>query len=290
MSSKLKYQGGATKQICMFWAGKERKKFSKLMWADKIKIEFQNQVIDFDVISFSGKKDFEEQILSLYSFLFYIGTPQKWILYSDGSHEEKEKKYLLEKFPFLQIKNWDSNSTLAHDDYLERYLKVSHLSKKLRAIAGHNYQRQTIYLDSDIVLYRNASVYFNSTLLQNHFWYIPETNWGSFREHKINEIQEMYALNSGLLILNKNFNFGYIFDYLQSLDSSFEYFTEQNSFNYSFKKQNANILDPRQFVIGLGDQFDFAMAFNTEEIAARHYVTPVRHKIWQKGWKWHFKK
>ena len=49
------------------------------------------------------------------------------------------------------------------------------------------------------------------------------------------------------------------------------------------------MLDPRQFIIDSTDQFDFALKYYPESIAMRHYTSPVRHKMWQRGWQWHFK-
>lgn len=284
MKHKLKYQGGITKKICLLLSNIERKKFSRLLKSEKIHIPAKNTKPDFDVISFSGAKDFEEQILSVYSFLYYIGTPKKWIIYSDGSYTESEKTFLQKKFLFLECKEWNYNKTLESNTPLKKYLEVCHLSKKLHAIAGHNYERQTVYADSDIIFYKNAYAYFDSDLLKEGLWYIADTNWGT-----VEKITELYPLNSGLMILNKNFNFELNFQYLNNLQGNYEYFSEQSSFNYSFKKQDGNILDPRQFIVNTEDQFDFRTAAHPKTIALRHFVNPVRHKIWQKGWGWHFK-
>jgi hypothetical protein len=59
-------------------------------------------------------------------------------------------------------------------------------------------------------------------------------------------------------------------------------------FEYAFRKQGAQILDPRQFIIDTEDQFDFSMKYHPGDMAMRHYTGPIRHKMWQKGWKWHF--
>lgn len=288
MKSKLKYQGGATKRICMWLAFAERKKFSKLVWSGKVNISYSNKNPDYDIISFSGKRDFEEQVLSILSFLYYAGTPRKWTVYSDGSYSAKEKELLLEKFSFLEVKEWNHNKKLDNNKLLQCYLEVCHLSKKLHVVLGHDYGRQTLYLDSDVVFYTNASAYFNSGILQQNFWYIADAKSGVFKDPGINNGKEVFELNSGLLILNKEFNFREVLDYLENLHGKFGYFSEQSSFNYAFKKQEAEVLDPNQFIVDTEDQFDFSMGFDRSKMALRHYVNPVRHKMWQKGWKWHF--
>jgi hypothetical protein len=274
----------------MFLASAQRRKFSKLLWEDKLAIPVKDSHSGFDIISFSGKNEFEEQVLSIYSFVFYVGIPQKWVIYSDGSHTEKEKQCLLRIFPFVMIKVWNENASLNDNKFLKSYLETCHLSKKLHAILGHQYERQTIYVDSDIVFYKNASAYFNSGTVKESLWYIPETNGDNFQENTLNEQNGMFALNSGLMILNNTFKSEYVFEYLENLNFNYGYFTEQSSFDYAFKKQKASVLDPRQFIIDLRDQFMFETIWEADEMALRHYVNPVRHKMWQKGWTWHFKK
>jgi hypothetical protein len=273
----------------MLLASAERKKFSRHLWAGKLDSLTKDKVSDFDIISFSGKNELEEQALSIASYLFHVGLPQKWTIYSDGSHTQNDIDCLEKLFPFVKVKPWNQNPSLAENQLLNNYLKTCHLSKKLHAILGHRYERQTIYTDSDIVFYKNASAYFNSCILNDHFWFLPETNWGSLKNENLSEAADMFVLNSGLLILNHTFDFNHVFTYLESLNNNFHYFSEQSAFNYSFKKQKACVLDPRKFIVDTEDQFDFGMSFEADEMAVRHFVNPVRHKMWQKGWKWHFK-
>ena len=44
-------------------------------------------------------------------------------------------------------------------------------------------------------------------------------------------------------------------------------------------------LDPRRFILDSGDQFDFSYLLPFDKIAIRHYTGPVRHKMWQAGWR-----
>jgi hypothetical protein len=289
MGLKLKYQGGVTKKICLSLATLERQKFSKELQKGKLPISINQTQIDLDIISFSSVRDMEEQALSIYSFLFYVGIPKNWIIYSDGSYTDDQKNYLKENFTFIQFLDWNHNKSLEENFLLKEYLAICPLSKKLQVILSHSYERQTMYIDSDILFYKNALFYFNSDILKKGFWYLPDTSWGARISDYQNILNDMFELNSGLLILNKNFDFTFVYEYLNSQRTNFQYFSEQSSFNYAFKKQGANILDPRQFIVNLQDQFDFSMSFNRDEIAVRHYVTPVRHKMWQKGWRWHFR-
>ena len=44
-------------------------------------------------------------------------------------------------------------------------------------------------------------------------------------------------------------------------------------------------LPPNLFVVGGKDAFSFRDAFNYKNIALRHFVGPIRHKMWQHNWR-----
>lgn len=285
MRKKIKYQGGITKVLCQKSAERHKKQFRQNI--AKIAVPVNPAEVDFEMISFSGATSFEDQVLSIISFLVYAGTPKKWTIYSDKSYTEEHKQVFKDKFAFVSVVDWDVYDYVRDNKLLGDYLKECHLAKKLNVIIGHPYQWQTIYVDSDIIFYKNISAYLNSGLLSTGLWYAPDPMWGDVEGYFKIKRESIYPLNSGFLILNKNFDPQDIFKYFESLHGKYHYFSEQSSFEYAFRKQQANLLDPRQFIIDSSDQFDFATKYYPDSIAIRHYTTPVRHKIWQRGWKWH---
>jgi hypothetical protein len=45
-------------------------------------------------------------------------------------------------------------------------------------------------------------------------------------------------------------------------------------------KNGAHRFDPAKYVLQLDDQFDFQDRYAGSSLALRHYVNPVRHKLW----------
>lgn len=288
MRKKLKYQGGLTKIICQQKAHRHKNAFKKkISESERFFTYPTNNHLKFEVISFSGVSSFEDQLLSIYSLLINVGLPLSWTLYSDGSYTQQHIDVFKKEFPFIIIKNWNEGDKYLVNKYLHEYSKVCNLYKKINLIASHYSDHQLMYVDSDIIFYQNMLSYINSELLDTHFWYVPDAI-GSVKKYFTLKPYDIYTLNSGLLFFNKHLNVGNIFEYLESLNGDYNYFSEQSSFDYAFKKQHAKILDPRQFIVDSSDQFDFSAKFRPDEIAMRHYTTPIRHKIWQNGWKWHF--
>ena len=287
MRKKIKYQSGITKFLCQQQAERNKKDFGKDLSKPENYLVLKSHEINFEIFSFSGASGFQDQILSIYSLLFYAGVPIKWTIYSDKSYTEEQKEIFKKLFPFVTVKYWDTYNHFNDNKLVKEYLAISNMAKKLNVILGHDYEHQTIYLDSDIVFYKNISAYLSSHLLSSGLWYVPDT-LGDVNNYFSIERESIYPLNAGLLVLNNTFDFGDIYKYFENLKGNYNYFSEQSSFEFAFRKQGANMLDPRQFIIDTSDQFDFSLKYYPENIAMRHYTGPVRHKMWQKGWKWHF--
>lgn len=244
--------------------------------------------VKIEIISFSGTAGFEDQILSIYSFLSYAGVPKKWIVYSDKTYSEEQIKLLKGLFPFVSVRDWDVFNHYRTNSSLKKYLQLSGLAKKLNIIIGHPYNGQTFYIDSDVIFYKNFKHYINSPMLQRGLWFISDLieDVGQFLKQ---EVSSVYPLNSGFLGLNEHFNASDIYEYLERLNGNFGYFSEQSAIEYAFRRQHAQLLDPRQFIIDTSDQFHFKIKYQPEFIAMRHYTSPVRHKMWQNGWSWHLR-
>lgn len=290
MKKKIKYQGGITRLICKKIALSQKEKFKKkIINTNSRFFEYSNSNrVDFDIISYSGSAAFEDQLLSLYSFVYYGGIPKSWVIYSDGSYTEEQIKIFKREFDFVEVLNWYHEGKFLDNKLILEWSKKFNFHKKLIAIIAHPLKRQTFYLDSDIIFYKNIKHYLEHTALQKGLWYVPDT-FGDMSKFFNGTTDYMYALNSGLLIFNKDFETEDLFIFLESLKGNYIYFTDQLAIEYAFRRQRADILDPRQFIIDSSDQFDFSTKYHPSEIAMRHYTTPVRHKMWQNGWEWHFK-
>ena len=299
---KLKYQGGLTKHLTTRRALRNRTKFSKLIndngylkvLANKIQ---SDKPFSAEVASFSSSRDFIDQVLSILSFLKYVGSPSRWTLYSDGSHSEQEVRLISESFDFLEFRlvNLDDPglevkaNLLEHRDSLIHYAKSHPLGKKLFFYLNHPVGSPTIFLDTDILIYSRASIMHNLIKENVDGFFLPEDAWGCLdsRYRALNG-EQLYQVNAGFFLLNHEISeIREGLNFLDSLNSQYEYFSEQTVFHILFRANSFLPLDPRIFVLNSSDQFDFSYMYNRESIAARHYTGPVRHKMWQRDWDWH---
>lgn len=258
-----------------------------------------SKIIDCEVISFSSNKDFSEQVLSILSFIRYVGTPAAWLIYSDGTHGDNEIEKIKAAFSFLKVIKEDVNN-FQNDNYLREslrpfkkelvhYAEKSPLGMKLLLYLNFKIKRTTIFLDSDVLFYEKSSCLQAMLQGKHGGWFLPDEAWGSLDSRFLNyTIAESIQVNAGFFIALKDFTTvteGLTF--LKTLDFKYEYFSEQTIFHIIISNNNFIPLNTDVFKINSGDQFLLKYLCSPKNIAIRHYTTPVRHKMWQKNWYWH---
>ena len=255
--------------------------------------------INCQIVSFSSTKDFSEQVLSVLTFIRYVGIPDAWTVYSDGTHTDAQIINAELAFPFIKIikeepKKFLSNNHIKkslqpYKNELVHYAETKVLGKKLLLYLNFEIKGPTIFLDSDVLFYEKSSNL--KTMIRNHLngWFLPDEAWGSLDSRYMSNIKaESCQINSGFILAIRDFSSvleGLTF--LKSLDYSYEYFSEQTIMHIILSSNDFASLDSDTFIINAGDQFQFSYLYGTKNIAIRHYTTPVRHKMWQRGWRWH---
>ena len=303
--TKIPGQSGLTKKITTAIGNSNRAKFAKkienelLSLFEKIN---QKKSIAMEVASFSSCNDFPEQVLSILTFIKNVGIPVKWTIYSDGSHTDKQKKQIAADFDFVKIISIDfigvnSLEELCCDElkpyhkYILDYANNHAFGKRLFYYLNHPLNHPTLFIDSDILFYEKANI-FETLINENpkaNGWYMPDILWGCLdSRYKATHCEQMYQVNAGLMfVINKFENYKKSLDFYKILKSKYEYFSEQTIINILLKDNSFMPLTPKTFILDAGDQFDFLYLYKPKQMAVRHYTGPVRHKMWQKNYKWH---
>jgi hypothetical protein len=302
---KFPGQGGLTKKIATSIGNRNRKKFTNQV--DRNLTNLLEQIkakspISMEVASFSSCNDFPEQVLSILSFVRFVGTPIKWTLYSDGSHTKKQIKQLQKDFDFLFIKSINfaelsSIEDLCKDEikpyhkYILDYGKKLALGRRLFYYLHHKIEFPTLFIDSDILFYDRANS-FDIILTEEpkpDGWFMPDAVWGCLdSRYKESYTEQFYQVNAGFMLVNKEFDIiknG--LDFFKIIDYNYQYFSDQTIFQIILKDNAFMPLTPKTFILDSGDQFDFSYLAKPKEMAVRHYTGPVRHKMWQKSYRWH---
>lgn len=304
--NKLPGQGGLTKKITVAKGKVNRGRFARKAAADLSLLVSQvskRKTIEMEVASFSSCNDFHEQLLSVLSFIRYVGRPIKWTIYSDGSHKQTQIDLLENNFDFLKVDkglNWSEIESLKglckeelepYENYLIDYAKKFPLGKKLFYYLNHSIEIPTLFIDSDILFYEHANV-LKLILTEKpaaNGWYMPDVSWGCLdSRYKAVNTEQIYQVNSGFIFANSAFkHIKESLEFFKTYNFIYEYFSEQTVYHHLLKNNSYMPLTPKTFILDSGDQFDFSYLFTPKQMAVRHYTGPVRHKMWQKNYKWH---
>ena len=236
--------------------------------------------INVTVICFSGAAQFADQLLSLSSFYLNIGVPSSYQIHSDGSHSE-EQIAVLNAIQNVKVLNNLAILKLPK----EAVIKFPTL-KKVEILDQTSIKGTTIFTDSDVLYFKKFSKYAN-TITQGN-WYLVDENFNYFDEDYLkNENKGNYPLNLGLLILNTQVDWNPVIDYIKNRfqQGVLGYWSDQTAAHILAVRENFKPLPVNEFVVGGNDNFTFGSAVNYNKIALRHFVGPVRHKMWQYSWK-----
>lgn len=284
---------GRLKLFASIILGRNKKnQFIKFIYSDnfvnKIKNISSDSVNNFELVTYCNSTSFPDLILSIVSFIKFVGIPRKWTIYTDDKFSDLQL-HIFSSFMFLKVLTWNH---LLSEKISNQYSHKWQL-RKFAAYGAHEQNGTTIYLDSDILFYSNFKKYIDD--FNKYNWYLPEPTEAENIDLdlliKFNFKKIMYTVNAGFFILNDTPDWILGFKYLDTcnFNASNNYFLDQSALNLMFSQdKNAKILDPRIFHASADDHFWFS-SLNPDLFAIRHYVGLIRHKMWQLGWKHLFK-
>ena len=240
----------------------------------------------FHVVSFSGSKTFEEQAYSVLSFYCNVGVPASWTVYTDGTYTSQQIS-LIKDIPFLRVLPWNERLQKRVESLIH-FGKINIWGNRIHAYMNHPIEGTTIFSDSDILFFNRFKFYEQELTKGN--WFIPDTgpNFDSYYFEICNQPQQPF-INAGLLVINKTLNWDKALNYIfnrSNAPSTWEHFTEQAAMHTMLiDEDELRCFNSEDFILSCTDSFKPAFDYNPRKIALRHFVSPVRHKMWQYSWK-----
>ena len=236
--------------------------------------------VNFNLVSFSGKKQFLDQLYSISSFYCNIGRPKSWIIYNDGTYSNEELDFF-KKIEGVTIEEASS----VRKELPEQALKKFPTLLKIEILKNITPGISTIFTDSDILFYKRFADFIKTLALQN--WYIIDEGFRYFDDDFLKKNKTgSNPLNLGFMVLNSKPNWKTVIDYIVAKykDGCLSYWTDQTACHIMAQNESFSPLPKEEFVVGGNDSFSFRSAVDYDQIALRHFVGPIRHKMWQRSW------
>jgi hypothetical protein len=243
----------------------------------------QTREIDVEVYSLSCDRDLPEQVASIRSFIRYVGIPKRFIVVSDGSYSSNSCKLLWQIHPCVEIVDIKSLFKDNLPKCVLDYANNSPMGKKLVVEMSLTVEQATIYVDSDVLFFPGSEVIV--ALSQSNkakAYYLPDCASAFDERIFSHESEKSHPVNGGFMLLKEPLNWNVALERLAQLKDAPNYFTEQTMLHLSMHQSQAATLCDRKFILRLDDQFIYPDLYANSTIALRHYVNPVRHKLWMK--------
>lgn len=280
--------GRINKKISSYAGNYNKARFQKFIYTKEFKTRVAEKLqsamlVNLELVTFTNSKNFPDLLLCVLSFISTTGLPRRWTIYADDKFLPAQKD-ILNEFKFLVCKDWFTNiSASDRNKYNSKWQFRKYLS-----FSTHPFTTTTIFLDSDVLFYKQFNKY--KEYIKEANWYLPDPADAFSIDEEIIKREEyklnMFIINSGFIVLNKmppwDIGMQYMDDCLAN--NSVTHFSEQSAINIVYNNDKfSNTLDPRLFHVSTTDHFKLAV-IKTDDLAIRHYVGPIRHKMWQGGW------
>lgn len=241
-----------------------------------------SSLVNVAVVSFSGVASFQDQLYCIASFVRNVGKPVQWTVYTDGSHTTRQLQQLNE-IPFVQVKKVNVEGKCIAAYCLNEYP----LLKKLIAFSEHPIEGTTLFCDSDVLFFPVFKTYLDAIKQRN--WFLPDEDVNYFDEEYLAENHpRMFGINTGFMVLNDQPDWSIALHYVQQRIENklaIGHWSEQTGIHKMvIESPDFNALDPRKFVLAGTDSFRISIHPDWQKIALRHFVGPIRHKMWQTNW------
>lgn len=241
----------------------------------------QSRRVPVSVYSFSCHKDLPEQVASIRSFIKYVGVPDKFAVVSDGSYNERDAHILCSIHSCVAVANYESIVMKELPDAVASFAHISPYGKKLALAMSLPILNATIMVDADVLFFRGAETL--AELINGdsaEAWYLLDAQASLDHRMMVTEEKQGNPVNCGFMLLKKPLDWTLSMQRLSQLKGTPIPFTEQTVIHFAMHESGAKLLCAEKFVLRLDDQVYYTDWYAGKAIALRHYVGPVRHKMW----------
>lgn len=251
-----------------------------LPWIVNMPIQ-QTRKVQMAVYYFSCERDLPEQVASIRSFIRYVGLPEKLIVISDGTYSPESCTLIRKINPCIDVVSFEKFIKKNLPKSVYTYANIHPLGKKLAVLASIPIEQVTIFADSDILFFPDAGNLVSLTKSLDQLpLYLPDCVPALDERILFSSSEKSNPINSGFILLYKPLDWNFALKRLEQVAENPHYFTEQTILHLAVHNNQGIALPHNQFVVSLDDQCIYKDKYAGKKIVLRHYVNPVRHKLW----------
>jgi hypothetical protein len=237
--------------------------------------------VPLDIYAYSGEAALPEQVASIRSFLNHAGRPRTFTVVSDGTYTPSSVALLRALDDSVRVADASRYFPTDAPAAMHSYLTTHPTGKQLALIMSLPINGPALYVDSDVLFFRGASALQASAFAAEHpVRYLADCQLSGDERLFRSDAEKHDPVNTGVLLLSQKLDWSLSIDRFLALDGAPTFFTNQTMTHLTMHANGARPFDSRLFVLQLDDQFVSEDRYARAELVLRHYVNPVRHKLW----------
>ena len=266
--------------------GAIRKAYAAML-ASGFRFSSQKRIRDlpFEVYSYSGENALPEQVASIRSLLRHAGHPSRFTVVSDGTYSGKSIALLHSLDPVVSVSSFTQWIPPAIPGELHSYLIGHPTGRQLALIMSLPRQGPALYLDSDVLFFSGAENLPAISAEDAPALYLADCKLSCDERLFREPAEKGDPVNTGVLFLSQKLDWSFALERYLHLYGVPNFFTNQTMTHLTMHANGARPFDPKKFVLQLDDQFVYRDRYAGSKIILRHYVNPVRHKLWTSLWR-----
>lgn len=233
------------------------------------------------LLGFCGRRDLPEQVASWRSFQRWVGRPRRVVLVSDGTLSEPDFSLLRRLEPRVEIKSLAEFGGATASEAMQRYAASQPMGRKLWVMRAMDSLAPVIYADSDILYFPPAA-----EIAAPRFWEAAEPSYlldpYPSLDHRLAaaEAERILPVNGGFVVVRQPLDWGEPMRRFEALAGEPAFFSEQTLLHLAIRLGGGKPLDPARYVLRNEDQWAATDWYSGPEVALRHYISSLRHKMW----------
>ncbi|QLE47105.1 hypothetical protein FD724_02460 [Nostoc sp. C057] len=241
----------------------------------------QTRQVPVSIYALSCERDLPEQVASIRSFIRHVGIPETFTVVSDGSYTDSSCNLLRRIHPCVQVILLQNFLRTDLPQCVLDYAQLHPMGRKLSALMSIPVNGTTIYTDSDILFFPGGIDLIDlSKSDEKYSLYLPDCSMSLDERIIYDESEKLNPVNGGFILFRHEFDWSFAIERLANLQEVPSYFTEQTIVHLTMHHNHGKPLCSNKYVLNVEDQFIYPDKSASKNIALRHYVSDVRHKLW----------
>jgi len=233
------------------------------------------------LLGFCGQRDLPEQVASWRSFQRWIGRPRRVVLVSDGTLAESDFSLLRRLEPKVEFKTLAEFGGATASAAMQRYAASQPMGRKLLVMRAMDSLAPVIYADSDILYFPPASEVADSGFWEaEHPSYLLDPYPSLDHRLATAETERVLPVNGGFVVVRKPLDWSEPMLRFAALAGEPAFFSEQTLLHLAVRFAGGKPLDATRYVLRNEDQWAATDWFAGPDVALRHYISSLRHKMW----------